>query len=154
MRGRKKKKRTGLKIFITILILGILSGLGAAGYYLYQQVNSGLFFEHTVLNGYDVTGKTCKEVLLMLERDYSAPTVEITEKDETALKLTLEEMGYSIDQMSLLNNIENCMREQNLNLIFSLRDGNTFEVEVPFVFDEKVFSSAVTAANFEKDVYL
>lgn len=148
MRGRKKKKRTGLKIFITILIMGILSGLGAAGYYLYQQVNSGLFFEHTVLNGYDVTGKTCKEVLLMLERDYSAPTVEITEKDETALKLTLEEMGYSIDQMSLLNNIENCMREQNLNLIFSLRDGNTFEVEVPFVFDEKVFSSAVTAANF------
>ncbi|MDY3249578.1 MAG: L,D-transpeptidase family protein [Candidatus Choladocola sp.] len=143
-----KKKRKGLKIAVITIVVLIAAGLGALGYYLYEQANSGLFFEDTVINGYDVSGKTCKEVLLMLEKEYSAPKVEIREKGESALKLTFEEMGYTIDQMELLSNIQNCMHEQNLGLLFSLMEGNTFEIDVPFRFDEDVFSKAVSAANF------
>lgn len=145
---KKKKKRRGVKIAVITIICLIAAGLGGLGYYLYEQANSGLFFEETVLNGYDVSGMTCKEVLLMLEQDYSAPTVEIRENGETALLLTLEEMGYTIDQMELLGNIQECMREQNLGLLFSLLDGNEFEVDVPFEFDESVFNEAVSAGNF------
>lgn len=151
-KGRKlKRKRKGLKIFITIIVLLVVGGLFSFGYFLYEKVNSGLFFENTVLNGYDVSGKTCKEVLLILEQDYSAPTLEIREQDETALTLTLEEMGYTIDQMTLLNSIENCMRQQNLSLLLSLMDGNTFEVEVPFEFDETVFHTSVSAQNLAEE---
>ncbi len=142
-----KKKRKGLKIAVTIIILLVVAGLGAVGYFLYEKVNSGLFFENTVMNGYDVSGKTCKEVLLMLEEDYSAPKLTLTEQGETALTLTLEDMGYTINEMKLLNMIENCMREQNVGLLFSLLDGNTFEVGVPFEFDEDTFNKSVTAAN-------
>lgn len=142
-----KKKKKGLKIAVIILFCLVAAGLGALGYYLYEQANSGLFFDGTTLNGYDVTGKTCKEVLLILKRDYSAPKLELKEKGETAKTLTLEDMGYTIDEMELLGSIENCMREQNLRLLFSLMDGNSFEVEVPFVFDESVFYAAVTASG-------
>lgn len=40
------------------------------------------------------------------------------------------------------------MREQNLSLLFSLREGNSFEVEVSFDYDQNVFTSAVSADNF------
>ena len=143
-----KKKKKGRRTAVLVIIVLILAALCGLAYYLYEQVNSGLFFEGTRINGYDVSGKTCKEVLLLLEKDYSAPTVEIREQDETALTLTLEEAGYTIDQMELLSEIQDCMREQNLGLIFSLLEGNEFEVEIPFVFEEETFETAVSAANF------
>lgn len=144
MKKKKKRRRTVILVII-VLILAALCGMA---YYLYVQVNSGLFFEETKINGYDVSGKTCKEVLLLLEQDYSAPKVDIREQGETALELTLEEAGYSINQMELLSDIQNCMREQNLGLIFSLVDGNEFEVEIPFEFSEETFEKSVSAANF------
>ena len=133
---------------ILVIVICLIAGLGGVGFYLYQRVNSGLFFEDTVINGYDVTGKTCKEVLLMLTEDYSSPTLTITEGGESVLTITLEEMGYTVDQKQLLDNIQECMRDQNLSLLLSLFEGNTFEVEVPFQFDENVFEQAVAAANF------
>ncbi|MCC8137770.1 MAG: L,D-transpeptidase/peptidoglycan binding protein [Clostridiales bacterium] len=143
-----KKKHKKIQAAVLIIVCVILAGLCGAGYYLYRQVNSGLFFEDTTLNGYDVSEMSCREVLNMLEADYSAPTVTITEGGETTLSLTLEEMGYTIDEMSLLTDIQACMREQNLSLIFSLTKGNDFEVDVSFDCDETVFASAVTGANF------
>ncbi len=145
-----KKKRKGIRIAVLVIVICLAIGLGGVGFYLYQKVNSGLFFEDTVINGYDVAGKTCKEVLLMLKEDYSSPTLTINEGGESVLTLTLEEAGYTVDQMQLLSNIQECMRAQNLGLIISLFEGNTFEVEVPFAFDETVFSQAVAAANFSK----
>ncbi|MCD7737289.1 MAG: L,D-transpeptidase/peptidoglycan binding protein [Lachnospiraceae bacterium] len=146
-----KKKHKGLQIVILVIVCVILIVLCVSGYYLYRQVNSGLFFEETTLNGYDVSGKSCSEVFQILREDYSAPTLTITEGGETALTLTLEEMGYTIDEASLLADIQSCMREQNLSLLFSLSEGNTFEVEVSFDYDESVFLSAVTSANFARE---
>lgn len=143
----KKKKRKGIKIAVTVIVCLVIIAIGAFGYYLYEQANSGLFFEETKINGYDVSGMTCKEVLLMLEKDYSAPRIDIRENGETALNLSLEEMGYTIDEMELLSGIQECMREQNIRLLFSLVGGNEFEVEVPFDYDENVFKNTVTAAN-------
>lgn len=143
----KKKKRKGLRIAIGILIALVVAGLCGLGYFLYEKVNSGLFFENTSINGYDVSGKTCKEVLLILEEDYSTPKLELTEQGESALTLTLEDMGYTVDQMKLLSMIENCMLEQNMGLLFSLMNGNSYEVSVPFEFDEEQFNSSVCAAN-------
>jgi len=143
-----KKKHKGLRIAIVLIVIVLLAGLGGAGYYLYQQANSGLFFEETTLNGYDVSGMNVSEVFDMLEADYSAPTVTILEGDETALALKLSQMGYTIDETKLLGDIQTCLREQNQGLISSLYQGNTFEVEVTFDFDENVFLSAVTSANF------
>ena len=144
----RKKKRNGVKITILVIVVLVAVALGAFAYYLYDKVNSGLFFEDTKINGYDVSGKTCKEVLLMLKADYEAPKVTITEKGEKAEELSLEEMGYTIDEMELLGSIQSCMRDQNISLIFSLMDGNEFEVDVPFEYDDDTFKKAVSSANF------
>ena len=95
----RKKKRSAVKITILVIVVLVAVALGAFAYYLYDKVNSGLFFKDTKINGYDVSGKTCKEVLLMLKDDYEAPKVTITEKGEKAEELSLEEMGYTIDEM-------------------------------------------------------
>lgn len=142
-----KKKKKGLKIVLIILLCLLVAGFSALGYYLYKQANSGLFFEDTKINGYDVSGKTSKEVLLMLEKSYSAPTLQIREKGQEALTLTLEDMGYTIDEMGLLSNIKECMTKQTAQLLFSLMDGNDYEITVPFDFDEKVFAEAVSAGK-------
>lgn len=146
----RKKKRKGLRIVILMIVCMLIAGLGGMGYYLYEQANSGQFFESTKINDYDVSGMTCKEVLLMLEKEYSAPKVEIRELEQTALTLTMEQMGYTIDQMTLLEEIQDCMREQNLGLLFSLLDGNTFEITVPFSYDAAVFEASVTSAAFSQ----
>ena len=146
----EKKKKKGLKTAIlAILVVILAAGVGAA-YYLYTQVNSGLFFKETKINGYDVSEKTCKEVLLMLEKDYSAPKITVTEGGETAETLTLADMGYTINEKKLLSAIQDCMRQQNVSLLLSLMDGNTFEVDVPFDYDEDIFKSNVCAAKFAK----
>ena len=144
----RKKKRSAVKITILVIVVLVAVALGAFAYYLYDKVNSGLFFKDTKINGYDVSGKTCKEVLLMLKGDYEAPKVTITEKGEKAEELSLEEMGYTIDEMELLGSIQSCMRDQNIGLIFSLMDGNEFEVDVPFEYDDETFKKAVSSANF------
>lgn len=144
----RKKKRSAVKITILVIVVLVAVALGAFAYYLYDKVNSGLFFKDTKINGYDVSGKTCKEVLLMLKGDYEAPKVTITEKGEKAEELSLEEMGYTIDEMELLGSIQSCMRDQNIGLIFSLMDGNEFEVDVPFEYDDATFKKAVSSANF------
>lgn len=148
--GGRRKKRKGLKIAVITLVILVAILLGAFAYYLYAQANSGKFFENTKVNGYDVTGKTCKEVMMLLEQDYSAPKVTITEQDEVAETLTLEAMGYTIDEKKLLSSLQDCMREQNVGLLFSLMDGNEFEVKVPFSYDDAVFRKAVSAAQFAK----
>lgn len=144
----KKKKKKGLKIAVIVILFLLLAGLAATAYYLYEQVNSGLFFEETKLNGYDVSEKSCKEVLLLLEKEYSAPKVTVTEHGEEAETLTLAELGYTIDEMELLDRIQDCMREQNLSLLFSLMDGNSFEIEIPFTYDDDAFKTNVCAAKF------
>ena len=146
----EKKKKKGLKIAISVILLVILAVGAGAAYYLYRQVNSGLFFKETKINGYDVSDKTCKEVLLMLEQDYSTPKITVTESGETAEVLTLADMGYTINEKKLLSSIESCMRDQNVSLLFSLMDGNTFEVEIPFDYDEATFKANVCAAKFAK----
>lgn len=143
-----KKKKKGVKIALIVMLCLIGIGIGALGYYLYEQANSGLFFENTRINGYDMTGKTAKEAMLILERDYSAPKLELKEGSETALTLTLEQMGYTVDEMELLDELKSCMREQNVRLLFSLMGGNEFEVDIPFEFDEDTFNEAVSASDF------
>lgn len=143
-----EKKKKGVKIALIVMLCLIGIGIGALGYYLYEQANSGLFFENTRINGYDMTGKTAKEAMLILERDYSAPKLELKEGSETALTLTLEQMGYTVDEMELLDELKSCMREQNVRLLFSLMGGNEFEVDIPFEFDEDTFNEAVSASNF------
>jgi hypothetical protein len=142
-----KGKKKGLKITLIVLLCLVVAGFGALGYYLYQQANSGVFFEETTINGYDVAGMTSKEVLLLLEQNYSAPTLQLREQGEEALTMTLADMGYTINEKELLSNIKDCMTKQTTSLLFSLMDGNEFEVEVPFDFSEDTFEAEVTASN-------
>ena len=55
----RTKKRSAVKITILVIVVLVAVALGAFAYYLYDKVNSGIFFMDTKIYGYDVSGKTC-----------------------------------------------------------------------------------------------
>ena len=96
------KKVKVLRVIIIICLI-LLAGLGiAAGVYLKQQWDRTNYFENTAINGYDVSEMEPEEVLALLAADYSAPKVTLTEKGEEAMSASLAELGYEVDQETLL----------------------------------------------------
>ncbi len=144
----EKKKHRGRRIAVPIIICVLLAAMCAGGIYLYRRASSGLFFEDTVINGEHVDDMSCSQVMSMLSREYSAPVLTVSEEGEEAMTLTLGDMGYTVNEAVLLEEVEDCMRDQNHNLIVSLYRGNTYEVDIPFKFDEAVFEENVTSASF------
>ncbi len=143
----KKKRHNVVGITVLVLVCLLVAIVCVSGVYLYNKASSGLFFEKTAVNGYDVSDMSCQQVFQMLLKDYSAPTLTITEQGETAMTLTLSDMGYTIEESTLLAEIQDCLHEQNNNLLSSLMEGNIFEVEVPFDCDENKFRQTVTVEN-------
>lgn len=142
------KKVKVLKVIIVVCLV-LLAGVGiVSGVYLKQQWDRTTYFEHTVINGFDVSGKEPKEVLTQLTKAYSAPVIHIMENGEEAMSATLSQMGYEVDQSALLNNLNRALERQKTSipvLISSLMNGNSFQVEVSFTFDEGTFAAAVNS---------
>lgn len=132
---------------IIIICLVLLAGMGiAAGVYLKQQWDRTTYFEHTSLNGFDVSEMEPETVLMKLVQLYSVPVVHVTEKGEEAMSASLSELGYEIDQTALLEELEDALDRQKTSipvLLESLLNGNAFQVAIPFTFDEERFLGAV-----------
>lgn len=145
------------KVLTTVIIicLVLLAGAGiAGGIYLKQQWDRTTYFENTTINGFDASGKTPKEMLTVLVKAYSVPMVRINEQGEEALKGSLEELGYRVDESALQGSLEEALGRQKSSitvLVQSLMNGNNFQVTVPFAFDEETFRSAVNSGALKND---
>ena len=148
------KKVKVLKVIIIICLI-LLAGLGiAAGVYLKQQWDRTNYFENTAINGYDVSEMEPEEVLALLAADYSAPKVTLTEKGEEAMSASLAELGYEVDQETLLRELQDALGRQKTSvavLVESLMNGNSFQVAVPFSFEEEKFISAVNSEALKEE---
>ena len=148
------KKVKVLRVIIIICLI-LLAGLGiAAGVYLKQQWDRTNYFENTAINGYDVSEMEPEEVLALLAADYSAPKVTLTEKGEEAMSASLAELGYEVDQETLLRELQDALGRQKTSvavLVESLMNGNSFQVAVPFSFEEEKFISAVNSEALKEE---
>ena len=133
----------------------LLAGAGiASGVYLKQQWDRTTYFENTIINGFDASEKTPKEMLTMLTKAYSVPMVQINEKGEESIKKSLGDLGYEVDQGALQKALEDALGKQKSSipvLIQSLMNGNNFQVAVSFTFDEEIFLGAVNSASLKEE---
>ena len=142
-----------VKVFIAFMIALLAIAIGGATFYLKQESKRTTYFARTTVNGYDASGKTTDELVAQIEADYSAPTVTINENSEASITGVLADYGYTVDDAALRESVEETFRQQKTDifaLVNSLMIGNDFKVDVPFVFDENVFNSKVSAANLKE----
>ena len=140
-------------------ILGIAAALLAviiivSFVFLRREWNRTTFFDHTTINGFDVSGKSPDEVLPILTAEYTKAHVHLTENGAEDAVWSLAEIGYTIDESALLSGIKDALGKQKSSipvLLDSLMNGNAFEVNVPFQFDAQVLTSAVTTANLAQE---
>lgn len=138
-------------MIIICLILLAAAGI-VSGIYLKQQWDRTTYFENTVINGFNASEKTPKEMLTLLTKEYSAPKVQIMEKEEEAMSSSLQELGYELDGMALLRELESSLQQQKSSiptLIDSLMNGNSFRVTVSFTYNEATFMEKVKSANLK-----
>ena len=136
-------------------ILGVAAALLAAiilisFLFLRKEWNRTTFFDHTSINGFDVSGKSPEEVLPIFTEEYTKAQVHLTENGKDEAVWSLAEVGYTIDETALMSGIQDAIGKQKSSipvLLDSLMNGNSFEIDVPFRFDAQTLNAAVTTAN-------
>ena len=118
--------------------------------FLRREWNRTTFFDHTSINGFDVSGKSPDEVLPVFTDEYTKAHVHLTENGKEEAVWSLAQIGYTIDEPALLSGIQDALGKQKSSipvLLDSLMNGNSYELDVPFRFDAPVLASAVTTGN-------
>ncbi len=92
-------KRKSEVFLLSILILVLLM---FAGYFLLAFYYKGGFSLNTWINGVYCTGKTVEEVNSELLSRMEAPIVMITDRDGTEYEISLADMGYQGDYLTVL----------------------------------------------------
>ena len=118
---------------IAAVLLAVVIALSCV--YLRREWNRTTFFEHTSINGYDVSGKKPEDVLALLKEEYTKANVFLTEGGKQQAQWTLAQVGYTIDEPVLMSGIEDALGKQKSSipvLLDSLMNGNSFEIDVPF----------------------
>ncbi len=141
-KARKKAKRK--IIFIVAVVLAVI----VAAEFTYKIMMRGHFYGNTVLNGYDVSGKSVDEVMELLKESYGELSLCITEGGEEELKATFQEIGYTMKEEQLRRDIETLMGRQGPEVFLSMLLGSEYGMRVPFVVDETVFKEAVSGSHF------
>lgn len=140
---------------IIVICLVLLAGAGiASGIYLKQQWDRTTYFKNTTINGFDASEKTPKEMLTLLTKSYSAPMIRIQEQGEESITASLADLGYEVDQVTLLKALEEALGQQKSSvmvLITSLLQGNGFQITIPFSYDEGVFLGAVNVGALKNE---
>lgn len=134
---------------IAAVLLAVVIALSCV--YLRREWNRTTFFEHTSINGYDVSGKKPEDVLALLKEEYTKANVFLTEGGKQQAQWTLAQVGYTIDEPVLMSGIEDALGKQKSSipvLLDSLMNGNSFEIDVPFRYDDQALISAVKVASF------
>ena len=137
-------------LLLTVLVVAA-AALAALVWYLSRQWNRTTFYENSVINGFDASNRIPEDLLPEITAAYSAPSVHVLENGTEEMVYTLESLGYAVDQTKLLSGLEDALSRQKSSvavMLDSLLHGNSFEISVPFTFDENRFRQTVKVAAF------
>ena len=129
------------------VLAAVLIAIGCV--YLGREWNRTTYFNHTAIDGFDVSEMTPDEVVPILKDAFTAASVTLKEGEKEEASWSLEELGYTVDETSLEKALEEAMAKQKSSipvLIDSMMNGNSFEIEVPFLRNAEAIASAVTVS--------
>ena len=131
---------------LAVLILAIIV-LGCV--YLGKEWNRTTYFKKTTIDGFDVSEMTSEEVVPILKNAFTAASVRLKEGDKEEAVWSLADLGYTIDEAALKTAAEEALAKQKSSipvLIDSMMNGNSFEIDVPFVKNAETLVSAVNVS--------
>ena len=140
----ERKQRIKKNILITLSVVLMVVAVN----FIYLAIMEGRFYHHTTFNGYDVSGKTVDEVLRMLKEPYNALKLNIEENGSSVLALDFADMGYTVNEDQMRDDIEEVMSRQSPVVYGDLIFGNDFGMRVPFIVDKAVFHEKVSSDQF------
>jgi hypothetical protein len=137
---------------ITVIVIAVIFLLcaGASAVYFLVKATSGRFFKRTYVNGYDVSGETVENAAAILEKQYSAIQISLSENGQCVLSQSLEEVGYSLNPDSLTAVLQELLQQQSENLMLSLMNGNEFTAELSFDVVEEQFQQVISADSLSE----
>ncbi len=137
-----------------ILAVLLVFALAGGGFYLKKQYDRTTYYGRTLINGREVSDETPEQVLKEILTTCETRTVVINENNEESISGDLAHFGYTVDEKALLKSLQAALDHQKSSmteLIKSLMNGNTFQVEIPYVFDEETFQKAVSSEALKED---
>ena len=143
-----------LKRFILVCVILIAAIAAVAMFYLHREWNRTTYFNNTSINGFDASNKTPADLYDLLSKSYSAPKIHLLEGESEQAVWTLEELGYTVDEKSLQASLQSALSRQKSSLavfMASMMNGNSFDVQVPFLFNQGQFSSTVAVSNMASE---
>ena len=149
----KKKKSRGLRIALIIVLVLILALVCAEGFMLYRHKHDGRFLKGTYFLGEDVSGETPDDLVKAIASSVQSITVTLNENGSAALTGSLADFGYTLDEDSAKQSLQDAMDEQkaswtNIAMAMLGRRVTTLDAATTWKFDEDVFNAKVTASNF------
>lgn len=144
---KKRRKKAKKRILVVFINLILLAAIASVGYLFFTQANSSLFLKNSTLNGYDVSEKTAEEAMQLFVDAYQSSTLEIRENGSTVLTTSLSDLGCRIDEAKLLANIQDCMKNQRLELLVNLFTSNSSQIEIPITLDDNAFQDIIQVKN-------
>ncbi len=143
-----------MKRFILVCLIMIAAVFAVMMFYLRREWNRTTYFSNTKINGFDASEKEPADLLEELKAAYSKPMVHLSENGTEQAVWSLDQLGYSVDERTLLSSLENALGRQKSSLsIFmdSMMNGNNFDVDIPFLFNEGQFSSTVRVSTLASE---
>ena len=150
----KTTKVLGITAGVLVVVLGgVLLGGGA---YIKQEYSRDSYFGRTTINGNDVSGKTADQVMEEIMEICRDRTAVINEKGEESVKGNLAYFGYTVDEDTLRKDLLAAMDRQRSSyfvMIGSLMSGSSYQVSVPYTFNEEIFKAAVNTEALKEERY-
>ena len=129
-------RRRGLCIAAVLIII-------IAIHVLYLLQMKGRFYHVSALNGYDITGMSVDEVTELFAGADDCTFVKLWEDGRMELMVTLADMGYSVDEAQLQNELEELVQNQETFFPWRFLFGRNYELVLPVKLDEDTLKKVI-----------
>ena len=146
MKSKKKSKK--IYIILLVVCLLVMAGLVAGLFGYAHYMGTKTMGSRIKIFGEDVSGRSVEETAGMLADDFKKVPVTFQENGETDYQTTLGDLGYSINEKQLKQDLET-LRDKRWKEggFFPKQEGLTVAYQVER--NDEIFSAALTEEHFQ-----
>lgn len=146
MKSKKKSKK--IYIILLVVCLLVMAGLVAGLFGYAHYMGTKTMGSRIKIFGEDVSGRSVEETAGMLADDFKKVSVTFQENGETDYQTTLGDLGYSINEKQLKQDLET-LRDKRWKKggFFPKQEGLTVAYQVER--NDETFSAALTEEHFQ-----
>lgn len=151
MPEKKKTGKTGKRIAIGFGVLVLAAAAGVGGYCAYDRIMDGRTMGCKItVYGVNVSWLTVEEAAAKLEEKFQDTVVEFEENGKKEYSVSLRDAGYSLDQESLISELQRLKdNREPCKILFEEKKNYTVPYEVQW--NEEQMETAFSSTNLGSD---